>query len=279
LAERLKALAGDDAEALVEQAVYLQAARGVRAEEGSIRTGLGVKQFTRMVDKLLSQNRIISVDTGDAPRYLHPQAMERVAGFLERVIEGFHKQFPEREGMARAELAGKLSLLYNEKEVGAILQRLVKQGRLFLNGQHYARTGHRKSLTGNQEESLTKLVDLIRAGGMQPPRRGNLFEAAQMEEKAGQQLLNLGSHNKKLVRVKEDLYYTPEVLAEIEQKLRAYLKEKKEISVIDFKDLIGVTRKHAVDVLEHFDAERVTLRLDNVRVLRQVDAGASSQSA
>jgi selenocysteine-specific elongation factor len=92
-------------------------------------------------------------------------------------------------------------------------------------------------------------------------------------------LLNLGAHNKKLVRVKEDLYYTPDVLAEIEQKLRAYLKEKREISVIDFKDLVGITRKHAVDLLEHFDAERVTLRLDNVRVLRQADAGATSQSA
>jgi selenocysteine-specific elongation factor len=275
LGMRLKALAGEDPEALVEQAVYLQAARGVRAEEGSIRTGLGVKAFMRVVDKLLSQNRIVAVDTGEAPRYLHPQAMERVAGFLERVIEGFHKQFPEREGMARAELAGKLSLLFSEKEVGAILQRLVKQGRLFLNGQLYARAGHRKSLTGGQEASLARLVELIRAGGMQPPRRGHLFEAAQMDEKAGQQLLNLGAHNKKLVRVKEDLYYTPDVLEEIERKLRAYLKEKGRITVIDFKDLVGVTRKHAVDLLEHFDAERVTLRLDNHRVLRQMEGAAA----
>jgi selenocysteine-specific elongation factor len=59
------------------------------------------------------------------------------------------------------------------------------------------------------------------------------------------------------------------VLAGIEQQLRDYLKERQQITVIDFKDLIGVTRKHAVDLLEHFDAERVTLRLDNHRVLRQ----------
>jgi selenocysteine-specific elongation factor len=269
LATRLKALAGDEPEALVEQAIWLQAARGVRANEGSIRTGLSARAFVRAVEKLSSQGQAVNVDPGDNPRFVHAQALERVASFLERVLETYHKSFPEREGMSRAELAGKLSLLFSEKEVGTILQRLVKQGRAFQNGQAYARTGHAKSLTGQQEDSLTRLIGAIRAGGVMAPRRTHLFEAARLDEKTGQQALNLGTHNRRLVRVKDDLYYIPEVLAGIEQQLRDYLKERQQITVIDFKDLIGVTRKHAVDLLEHFDAERVTLRLDNHRVLRQ----------
>ena len=269
LGTRLKALAGDEPEPLVEQAIWLQAARGVRANEGSIRTGLSARAFARAVEKLSSQGQAVNIDPGDNPRFVHAHALERVASFLERVLESYHKAFPEREGMSRAELAGKLSLLFSEKEVGAILQRLVKQGRAFLNGQAYARAGHTKSLTGQQEDALTRLIAAINAGGMMAPRKSALFEAARLDEKAGQQALNLGTHNRRLVRVKEDLYYTPETLGGIEQKLRAHLKENAQITVIDFKDLVGVTRKHAVDLLEHFDAERVTLRLDNHRVLRQ----------
>ena len=36
--------------------------------------------------------------------------------------------------------------------------------------------------------------------------------------------------------------------------------------------LTGVTRKHAVDLLEHFDTRKVTIRVDNERVLRQTPA-------
>ena len=75
--------------------------------------------------------------------------------------------------------------------------------------------------------------------------------------------------NTRLVRVKDDLYYTPGTLAHIETTLRGYLKEHEKITVVDFKDLVGLTRKHAVDLLEHFDAAKVTIRLDNERVLRQ----------
>jgi selenocysteine-specific elongation factor len=101
------------------------------------------------------------------------------------------------------------------------------------------------------------------------PRRGALFEAVGLDEKAGLRLVKLGTHNQQLVRVKDDLYYTPEILAQIERQLRDYLAAHRQITVIDFKDLTGVTRKHAVDLLEHFDATRVTIRLDNHRVLRE----------
>ena len=54
-----------------------------------------------------------------------------------------------------------------------------------------------------------------------------------------------------------------------ETALRGYLEQNEKITVVDFKELVGLTRKQAVDLLEHFDAAKVTLRLDNERVLRQ----------
>ena len=34
----------------------------------------------------------------------------------------------------------------------------------------------------------------------------------------------------------------------------------------EFKELLGITRKHAVELLEHFDTQRLTVRQDNLRV-------------
>ena len=268
LAARLRLLAGDDPDALVEQVIYLQGNRGVKAREGFIRAGLSEKQFGRVIDKLSSQGTIFCVDPAER-KYLHTSTVERIGGFMQRVLAAHHKAHPEREGMSRVELAGKLALLFSDKEVGQLLGRLAKSGRIALEGQSYRLSGHEKSLTGQQEDLHARLVQAVQAGGAMAPRRGALFEAVGLDEKAGLRLVKLGTHNQQLVRVKDDLYYTPEILAQIERQLRDYLAAHRQITVIDFKDLTGVTRKHAVDLLEHFDATRVTIRLENHRVLRE----------
>jgi selenocysteine-specific elongation factor len=268
LAQRLRLLAGDDPEALVEQVIYLQGNRGVKAREGFLRAGFSEKQFGRLIDKLSSQGTIFNVDPAER-KYLHASTVERIGGFVQRVLAAHHKAHPEREGMSRVELGGKLALLFNDKEVGQLLQRLAKTGRIAQDGQTFRLGGHEKSLTGQQEHLLARMVETVREGGMMAPRRGALFESLGLDEKAGVQLVKLGTHNQQLVRVKDDLYYTPDTLGAIESKLRGYLQEHKQITVIDFKDLTGVTRKHAVDLLEYFDAARVTIRLENHRILRE----------
>ena len=268
LAQRLRLLAGDDPEALVEQVIYLQGNRGVKAREGFLRAGFSEKQFGRLIDKLSSRGTIFNVDPAER-KYLHASTVERIGGFVQRVLAAHHKAHPEREGMSRVELGGKLALLFNDKEVGQLLQRLAKTGRIAQDGQTFRLGGHEKSLTGQQEHLLARMVETVREGGMMAPRRGALFESLGLDEKAGVQLVKLGTHNQQLVRVKDDLYYTPDTLGEIESKLRGYLQEHKQITVIDFKDLTGVTRKHAVDLLEYFDAARVTIRLENHRILRE----------
>jgi selenocysteine-specific elongation factor len=280
LAERLKALAGDDPGALVEQAIYLQATRGVRGAEAFVRTGLSERQFAKALQPLLSQGTVVQMDPAER-KFVHAAALDRVGRYLERVLASFHAQHPEREGMTRAELSGKLSLIFSDKEVGVILQRLVKQERLpppatvagtcgAPASQQYALAGHSKSVSGAQQDGVARLIGIVRQGGAQPVRRGALFDGAGVDEKAGQQLLNLATHAGQLVRVKDDLYYTPDTLQGIEARLREHLKAHEKITVIGFKDLAGVTRKHAVDLLEYFDAQRVTLRLEDHRVLRQM---------
>ncbi|MBI4081741.1 MAG: selenocysteine-specific translation elongation factor [Candidatus Lambdaproteobacteria bacterium] len=268
LVERLRGLAGDDPAERVEQVAYLQGARGIRGGEGFIRTGLGEKEFARALQGLASKGRIFNVEPAEK-RYIHEHTLERIARFIERSLELFHRNFPEREGMTRAELAGKLSLIFGEREVGTILARLVKQGRIAQREQSYRLVGHEKSVSADQEALLARCIEIIQAGGMQPPRKSAVFDACHVDDKLGQRLVNLGTHSQRLVRVKDDLYYTPDTIASIESRLREYLHAHASITVIDFKELTGVTRKHAVDLLEHFDAQHVTLRLENHRVLRQ----------
>ena len=71
----------------------------------------------------------------------------------------------------------------------------------------------------------------------------------------------------------------PDLAADVPRDFpRFFFKDHDEMRVADLKDLIGVTRKQAVPLLEHLDQTRFTLRRGDVRVPgpRLSDAGEDS---
>ncbi|MBI2881221.1 MAG: SelB C-terminal domain-containing protein, partial [Candidatus Tectomicrobia bacterium] len=72
-----------------------------------------------------------------------------------------------------------------------------------------------------------------------------------------------------LIRVKDDLLYHRESLEKVKETLAAHLAKNGEISASGFRDLLGITRKHAIPLLEHLDSTRFTMRVGDNRVLRE----------
>ena len=84
------------------------------------------------------------------------------------------------------------------------------------------------------------------------------------------ELLQVLVDQQKLVRLKGDLFYHRTVLDAIEAELRRYLEQQGEITAGAFRDLLHISRKYAIPLLEHFDNQRLTVRVGDKRVLRKV---------
>jgi selenocysteine-specific elongation factor len=70
------------------------------------------------------------------------------------------------------------------------------------------------------------------------------------------------------VRVSSELYFDAGAIAALRERLIAFLRANGSIDPSQFKELTGQSRKHTVPLMEHFDAEKLTLRRGNARVLR-----------
>ncbi len=71
-----------------------------------------------------------------------------------------------------------------------------------------------------------------------------------------------------LIKVGDDVY-AGEQIAQVRAKLEASLRRQGSLTMAQFRDLIGTTRKYAVPLLEWFDASGVTIRNGDLRVLRE----------
>src|SRR5207245_8714507 len=74
-------------------------------------------------------------------------------------------------------------------------------------------------------------------------------------------------------------FYHRDVFAAIERQLRTYLEDKGEITAGAFRDLMQISRKYAIPLLEHFDNQRLTMRIGDKRVLRRVGWGGEGSQA
>ena len=97
-------------------------------------------------------------------------------------------------------------------------------------------------------------------------RKTRLLEEMGMNEKDGIELLKFATHSKKLVRISEDLYYNPDQIEKIIEILGRFFKKNQDINLIQFKELMNISRKYAIDLLEYFDNQRFTIRKENIRV-------------
>ena len=61
--------------------------------------------------------------------------------------------------------------------------------------------------------------------------------------------------------------------AELRQRLIDFLKRHHEINPTQWKDLVGQSRKFTIPLAEHFDAEKLTLRVGDLRRLRAAPSG------
>jgi selenocysteine-specific elongation factor len=71
------------------------------------------------------------------------------------------------------------------------------------------------------------------------------------------------------VRVGPAMHFHVDALAEAERRLRALLEREERVTLAQFRDELQTSRKYAQALLEHFDSERVTLRVGDERVLRR----------
>ena len=265
LPRRLRRLHDGDENVRSAEVIYLQSVKGVIEAEFSVRSGLSAKQSAKVLQLLQSQQQVLCVDPF-SKRYLHVQHVERIGEFLSKVLTIHHKKFADREGMTRSELGGRLSLIFTEKEVEILLKYMIKLGKFLQNGQYFSLAEHQPQVSQAQEAGLAHCFELIKAGGFQPHRRTRLLEELEMNEKEGLAMLKSAVHSKRLVRVADDLYYAPEQTKEILISLRKYLQDNQSITVIQFKELLNISRKHAIDLLEYFDSQHLTIREDNHRV-------------
>jgi selenocysteine-specific elongation factor len=188
------------------------------------------------------------------------EAWKSIGDRASREVEGYHRTHPLRPGMAREELRSRLGL--PPSSFAAVFQGLVEDGRLEERHGAVAAPGHRVAVDASDGQSA-RLLELL---GRQPFAPPSLPEAMQASG-AGPEVVRALAQQGALVRLSEDMAFTHDAYAAAVAMVKDLIATNGSVTVAQLRDRMVASRRPVLALLEHLDAERVTRRTGDVRVL------------
>jgi len=264
LGDHLRLLETAAPASVVEEHLRQAGAAGLRAADLRARTPFGPERLRALLEELQQSGAVTAVDR---EWYVHSEASNRLRSQTLAILEEFHSQNPLRAGISREELRSRAGHA-QEKVFGQLLAALEAEGVVRSDRDQVRLQSHAIRLTPEQQRVVDGLEAAFRAAGAAPPSAEEALGRLGVKGTEKHELFQLLVADRRLLRVKESLFFHAAALGEIQDKVVAHLKEKREIGPADVKDLLGVSRKYAIPLMEYLDSQRVTVRQGERRVLR-----------
>jgi selenocysteine-specific elongation factor len=126
------------------------------------------------------------------------------------------------------------------------------------------------SLDDEDRRTAEQITRLLGVNPVAPADVAQIAREAGIDRARIVQVLRVLEREHAVVRVAPDLYFLPDTVEDVKRIVREELSDRPDITPAMFRDRLGITRKHAIPLLEYLDAAGVTTRIGGRRSVRSV---------
>ncbi len=237
------------------------------------RTGWQPAEVDR-IDKLLEGKKRVVILGPSSGVVASAAYFAALSGRVVAEIEAFHKASPLVAGLAKEDLRGRVATrdrgeprFASPTLFNAVLQRLVVENKLEVQGETVRRVGREVRLSSEEQSAKEQICQAFERAGLAVPAAKEVLQALPIDRARAEKILHILLREKTLLKVSEDLIFHRSAL----ERLRALVAQRKaesnRLDVAAFKETTGLSRKYAIPLLEYLDRERVTRREGDVRII------------
>lgn len=241
---------------------------GVAYQELARRSGFSAKRLEAALSPLLASGSVLQV-ARDPGIYIGREGFATLCTMLAAELDTFLHNNPLKEGISKEELKSRMPSRSDTRFFSHCILALEKQGVLTAE-RDLVKPANRKGNTATgHDDVLLRLAGELARSGFEPPSPKELSVALLLPEKSVLERLNILVRDGRALKIKSDLFYAPESLESIREKVVMQLERTGEITTGDFRELTGLSRKYMIPLLEYFDEQKLTIRVGDRRILRK----------
>jgi selenocysteine-specific elongation factor len=273
--EDLRALAaaaealGRGGEGSLETILRRQGTRPATLAELAGRVGLGESALETRLGALAEAGRAARLHDG---RWVHPEALAEARRDVLAAVERFHRRYPQRVGPALEALLAEFPL--DEGLFWTAAAALVREGALVTERGKVRRPDFSPELSAQDRHLLRQIEDALAEWGFCLPARADLYRRFLGRARPDhlERLLALLEDRGRVTPVGEGFLLHETVLDRARKLVGNALAREGPLETPRLKEILGVSRRYALPILERLDATGFTERVGNARVLRTPSA-------
>ncbi|HWO02469.1 MAG TPA: selenocysteine-specific translation elongation factor [Blastocatellia bacterium] len=256
-----------EAAGLAEQValfVEMSGARAMTAAEIAARTGATDEQIAAYARDLVRGGRVIEV-TASPLLLISSESYRSLAESVVALLAAHHKRDPLSLGAGREEVRERVFGDVRPEIFRAVIARLVDEGTVDAQRDSLRLASHKPALTNEDLAAKQNLEVAFKAAGLQAVTLEEAAAEIRMPVERARKLYNLLAAEHRILRV-GDMVFHVDSIEDLKSRVRAQKSINPKIDVSVFKEITGgLSRKHAIPLLEYLDRERITRRVGNER--------------
>lgn len=261
--DELKLKESGDKKDIIENLIKNNSNRYLNTKELSQNISMLLENLNIELEKLEEEGKILIFNSTDVYP-LHYEFLDNLKDNILNTLEKFHKENPLKIGMSKEEIRNKHFSNAKAKLAEAIMAYLADKYMDHENNlvriKNY-KAKYTDELIEIKNKFLNSLVDF------NIPRKEELRIniGASMEDL--DDVLNDLIRQGKIIKINEDLYLKTHDYEQALKILKDFLGKNDSITPGDYRDLLKTNRRIAIGLLEYFDKEKITKRMDDKRIL------------
>ena len=208
------------------------------------------------LDELVASGNIFETKLG----YIHKKKYDEVLEKLKKLLVDYHKRYKLKVGIPKVEIISKFKL--SQKEVLELIELFIKNNEVRLEGNLVAEKDFVVNYDKKQLAEKARIEKELLNGSFTPPTIKELTNGV----KASVELLDSLVDNT-IIRLDADLVLHRDVLAKAIEKVNEHFENAEKMTLAEFRDMTGSSRKYSMAILEYIDKLGITRRVENYRVL------------
>ena len=257
--ETLKIKEKGELKDIIEEYLKLNLSNYITLKDLISYTGDKEEYVKEGLDVLIKENKVIHVNK----YYLHISHYNKLKDKTMDILNKYHKQYRLRKGILKEELRSRVDSKLKVKDMDIILNKMAEDKQIkvrdnLVSNYEFEVVFNQKQLSIKKEiENITRINKLSCLVTKDEICNKNKFYEEVLEALIGDTIQKL-----------DDTYYVDKDIYEnMKNELINYLKQNNQITVAQFRDITNSNRKTSIAILEHFDRNRITKRIDDKRVL------------
>ena len=215
-------------------------------------------EIRKSLDALKKEGKVNLFDNA----IIHSDVFAEMGEKIVEILKKYHKEKPLETGMPKEVLRSRLRM--ENKMFMSLVSRVKGIG---MNGDVVHLKEFKVELSGADEKTKTKILDMIKKGIYKPPFKEEVAKELSKSTKEIGDILKILSTKKKLARINDSVYLERDLADKLIVKVKAFFDTKEEMTVGEFRDLLDTSRKYALPYLEYLDSMKITIRVGEVRKL------------